>query len=199
MTQPTPPMRNAGVHSNIRGRGETRLPRINAAAGTPHRSHAIRRRVKSFSVQLWGMITLGPASGQRPAQSRRPERRFLGTTAGAAVGQLPIDDDGGHAADAIGLGLRGHRRPVHVQALHLAGWTRVDEGNRLLARRAPRAEDLDLSLRTHDDTSVTVALVEPVASGTQAEQGKAVARPCQTIHTKSTTSIPTPPTAAGLP
>src|SRR5881628_1731521 len=141
----TPATAKAGVHNSIRGTDATRLPTISAAAGTPHRSHAMLRRVKSFSMQLWGMRTLGPASGQRAAQSRCPERRFLGATARAAVSQLLVDDDSGHAADAIGLGLRRYCWLAYVQRLHLTRRTcdPVDEGNGLLARRATGAEDLD--------------------------------------------------------
>src|SRR5207244_12225420 len=58
-THATPATAKAGVHSSLRGRGDTRLPRINTAAGTPHRSHATLLCVKSFSVQPWGMSTLG--------------------------------------------------------------------------------------------------------------------------------------------
>src|SRR5438309_9519425 len=58
----TPATAKADVHRSIRGTGATKLPRIDAATGTPHRSHAMRRCVRSFRVQI-SLMDSGDATG----------------------------------------------------------------------------------------------------------------------------------------
>ena len=92
------------------------------------------------------------------AYTRRPQSRFVGSATRAAVCELAVNDHRGDAADAVLLRPRGPRTLVHVHHLHVTRRTRdsVHERDRLLTDGAPRTENLDLPLGTHDATPLAL-------------------------------------------
>jgi hypothetical protein len=76
-------------------------------------------------------------------------------TSRTALGEFPVDGNGGHGTNAEAFRPAGDGWLVHVEDRHLARRTRdaVDQLDSLLACRAPGTEDFDLSLGGHVGTS----------------------------------------------
>jgi len=118
---------------------------------------------------------------------------LVDSSASTASGQLPINHDGRHTADAVLRRAGCHIVLMHVMNVNLVLWARQlpDLLNSVFASRATRAKNLDLVL--HICTLFPAfLLVELSSAGRQARHETAVARRGHEFQTEARINRPTP-------
>src|SRR5579875_2664785 len=104
------------------------------------------------------------SSRKRRADTRGPERGFLGSRAGAARAKPAVDDDRRNRANAEAPRVRRDRRIAHIEHLDFARTARDSpyHRDRLVAQSASRAEHLDAPFACHKGHLLTSMSLHPV-------------------------------------
>jgi len=128
------------------------VPKITKIAG-PMQQDAAKNDARIVPILDMFSVFISE-SGYRHPKPGSLKGLDVGTPAGAAIGNLTVDDDCRHRFDAESICPLRHRRIVHIKDNHLTRWAGIvlNQSDRIPANRASGAEYFDFAVRIHFDT-----------------------------------------------